>query len=230
LFPTALTETVHLCHQRPQPLSRSICGESNLCRRIRYVGFRAAVSGGGQRENRGKTGRSPSLSLVADWGRFGRLVLRTTRNSPWCGRRVVRQRPHPCIRCSIFYDLHKKMNALSFKVSVAEERVYDMSSPSGELCHAPPALRAARPAATPVLLPKSASVNLATTFVVPQTVMSEATNRIEAEVPNEIIQSTLRRYRGLTPKESLMQNFPEAEFWPVWLSACPIYTLPLIRT
>jgi hypothetical protein len=80
------------------------------------------------------------------------------------------------------------MDALSFEVSVGEERVYDMSSPSGELCHAPPALRAARPAATAVLLPKSASVNLATTFVVPQTVMSEATNRIEAEVPNEIIQ------------------------------------------
>ena len=113
-----------------------------------------------------------SLSLVfsvricvAGWGRFRRLVLRRTRNSPWCGSRVVRQRPHPCIRCSIFYDLHKKWMPYPSRSRLAKS-AYDMSSPSGERCHAPPALRAARPAAT-VLLPKSASVNLATTFVVP---------------------------------------------------------------
>ena len=81
----------------------------------------------------------------------------------------------------------RKVDSLSFEVSVVEERVYDMSSPSGELCHAPPALLATLPAATLVPVTEvrvsESRDDIRRTY---QTVVSEAANRIEGEMPTRL--------------------------------------------
>ena len=79
------------------------------------------------------------------------------------------------------------MDALSFEVSVGEERVYDMSSlpESFVMLLRFAGCTSGRDASPVTEVRISESRN---DIRRPQTVMSEATNRIEAEVPNEIIQ------------------------------------------
>ena len=166
-------------------------------------------------KNWGQTERSPVFRTNGDW-------LTTSLSLAFSVRICRRLGPIPEGACSVrggtrpgaarewsdngrshassvpsFMTFTKKVHSLSFEVSVGEGRVYDMSSASGELCHAPPALRAARPAATPVPLPKSASVNLATTFVV-------STNRVSEADESDRSGDAKRDYRE-TGLESLKQ-------------------------
>ena len=79
----------------------------------------------------------------------------------------------------------KKMDFLSFEVSVGEERVYDMSSFRRALSCSSRFAGCTSGRGGPVT---EVRVSESRNDSYLQTVVSEATNRIEAEMPNEIIQ------------------------------------------